>query len=752
MTQQRTIYILSLILLYCSCYPNSNYFGVTSFDKIEVPSPQSLIDSYLKKGAAYLYKPESFKKDMDSARVNFDSAFRLSKEIKDETFIHKCIFYYGELLFEENKYPEALVNLKKTAAYYHKNKKFEEEAEVWKKMGSRLFWKSPRSYTSIEEAVVSFEKAAMLYKILGLKEKYTDALKSIADAHLNQGRLQLAEKELLNVLSIYKKMKYKNLHFTYDLLADTKRLKGDLGKNLYYSLLCVKSMEQTGDLRFAPAFYEQLASAHRDLGHHEISISFLKKAISIIKSEKAIDYGSLYETTDLLSRELIAIKKPKQALHLVERTISEFPPKKSDDKAQALRSLAFCNDKNNQTAEAEYNYLKMIELYENEVPSLFLIDLSEAYFQTGIFYQKHQKLDKAKSYFHKSLNFPKGIVELNQIKEVNLSLFKIDSAQGNYLSSIHHFQLYKDLNDSIFNEKKNKQIEELQVLYGLEKKEKELSGLKLDMVQEKGKTNQAINMIKWGSGLVILLLIGLFLFWKSYQSKQKNNKLLESQKNEIDLKNNALHKLVGEKESLMKEIHHRVKNNLQIVMSLLRSQSSTLTNEEAFEAIQKSQQRLYAISLLHQKLYMTDIVREIEMKSYIDGLLENFNDTFDLSDRIDFKMDIESVYLHETQAISVGLILNETVTNAIKYAFPNQNKGTITIKLKPYLLKMILEISDNGIGLPSDFDLKTVSTLGTTLIKGLAEQLNGQAMFENQNGLTVRIEFAKANITDKSIN
>lgn len=270
------------------------------------------------------------------------------------------------------------------------------------------------------------------------------------------------------------------------------------------------------------------------------------------------------------------------------------------------------------------------------------------------------------------------------------------------------------------------------------------------MVEEKGKTNQAVNTIKFGSGLVILLLISLFLFWKSYKSKKKNNKLLQSQKNEIDQKNNTLQKLVSEKESLMKEIHHRVKNNLQIVMSLLRSQSSTLSNEEAFEAIQKSQHRLYTISLMHQKLYMTDIVREIEMRCYIHDLLENFTDTFDLYGRIDFERNLDLIYLHETQAISVGLILNEAVTNAIKYAFPDQNKGKIKVVLKTESLKIILEISDNGIGLPENFDMDTSSTLGTTLIKGLAEQLDGEVSFLNNNGLTVRVEFAKAVIKIES--
>ncbi|MCI9846827.1 histidine kinase dimerization/phosphoacceptor domain -containing protein [Flavobacterium pectinovorum] len=682
---------------------------------------------------------------MDSARFNFNKASILSQKIKNQDLIHECLFYYGEVLFEENNYTMAIKNFDKIIAFYQKNNRFEKEAKMWEVLGARLFWKFPRSFNTLEKSANYFDKASLLYKNLGLQEKYAYAVKSKADAHLNQGRLDLAEKELLQVLDIYNKIGYKKLHFTYDLLADTQRLKGDLGKSLNYSLLCVKSMESTGDYRFAPDFYEQLAVAYKDLGNHQLSIELLKKAISILKSDKEADFANLYEFTDLLSKELCEVNQHKEALHQVQKIIKEYPPKENVHKARILGSLAYCYNKNKQVELAESNYLKMIHLYEKKGHGFYIINLSEAYFQLGKFYQEHKKYEKAKNNFEKSLNFSKGIVELNQVKEANLYLFKIDSVQGKYFSAIKYFQKYKNLNDSIFNEKKNKQIEELQILYGLEKKEKEFSNLKLAMDAEKEKTTQAQNMIKFGAGIVLLLLACIVVFWKGYQSKQKNNKLLISQKNEIDQKNSALQKLVSEKESLMKEIHHRVKNNLQIVMSLLSSQSNTLKNKEAFDAIQKSQQRLYAISLLHQKLYKTDIVREIEMKNYIDDLLHNFADTFDLENRIHFEIEVEAIELDEAQAVSVGLILNETVTNSIKHAFPDKNQGTIAIVFKSQdSNKILFQISDNGIGLPEDFCFDASSTLGISLIKGLAEQLDGEVSFINDNGLTVRVEFIRS--------
>lgn len=705
------------------------------------------IKNLLKNGEAFLYKPDSYKIDMDSARINFNKAFVLSHKINDENLKHKCLFYYGELLFEENNYPKALEFYQKVMAFYQKTKQYKKEADLWTKQGKRLFWQSPRNFNSFDEAVICFDKAAALYKNLGRFEDYAYLIKYKADAHLNQGRLDLAEKELFQALGIYKKIGYKKLHFTYDLLADVNRLKGDLGKSLYYSLACVKYMEETKDFDFAPDFYEQLAIAYKDLGKHDLSIELLTKAIAILKSREEMDYTNLYSFTDLLSKELIQAKKPKQALKEVQNIIKEYPPKKNTDKAIIYGSLAYCYNKNSQTKRAEAKFIEMINLYEESNSPMYIIDLSKAYFEFGKFYEEHKSYDKAKVNFQKSLDFSSGIVELSQVKEANLYLFKIDSAKGNYITAIKYFQKYKNLNDSIFNEKKNKQIEELQILYGLEKKEKEFSALKSNMNAEKEKTIKAQSTIKFGICVVAFLLVSIILFWISYQSKKKNNELLMNQKNEIDHKNEALQKLVVEKESLMQEIHHRVKNNLQIVMSLLNSQSSTLKNKEAFDAIQKSQHRLYAISLLHKKLYRTDIVREIEMESYINDLLHNFRDTFDMQNII-FEVDLDPLLLDEAQAVSVGLILNESITNAIKYGFLENQKGTILISMKSLEnFKVKLQIKDNGIGFPKDFDIS--ESLGINLISGLAQQLDGEVSFFNDNGAVVEIQFIKNNISQK---
>lgn len=224
--------------------------------------------------------------------------------------------------------------------------------------------------------------------------------------------------------------------------------------------------------------------------------------------------------------------------------------------------------------------------------------------------------------------------------------------------------------------------------------------------------------------------------------KRKTNAILEAKQEEINSKNNKLERLVAEKEWLLKEIHHRVKNNLQIVISLLNTQSAYLDNQEALEAIQNSQHRMHAMSLIHQKLYQTDNLSSINMPWYIKELADYLKDSFDHEGKIKFELSLAAIDLDVAQAVPLGLILNEAITNAIKYAFPN-GKGIINILLEESDTNYLLRISDNGTGLPEDFELAETDSLGMNLMRGLAEQLDGTYTIQSDKGVIITINFIK---------
>ena len=235
-------------------------------------------------------------------------------------------------------------------------------------------------------------------------------------------------------------------------------------------------------------------------------------------------------------------------------------------------------------------------------------------------------------------------------------------------------------------------------------------------------------------GIVATLIIAGLLY-RQNRLKQRNN-------SEMAGKNQQLQRLMSEKEWLLREIHHRVRNNLQIVMSLLNSQSAFIDNETALTAIQDSQYRVHAMSLIHQKLYNSENVASIEMSFYIRELTSYLRDGYNTGQRIRFEYDIDPLELDVSQAVPIGLILNEAITNSIKYAFPDGRTGTITIALKKSdALHYQLIIADDGVGMPYEFSTQKTSSLGLKLIAGLSADLDGKFLIENNSGTTIKISF-----------
>ncbi|MBS7229605.1 ATP-binding protein [Flavobacterium psychroterrae] len=247
-----------------------------------------------------------------------------------------------------------------------------------------------------------------------------------------------------------------------------------------------------------------------------------------------------------------------------------------------------------------------------------------------------------------------------------------------------------------------------------------------------------------------LLFIILGLLFRLKKSKKKSHQILQSKDNEIGKRNEALNKLYAEKEWLLKELHHRVKNNLQIVISLLNTQSAYLENKDALLAIQDSQHRMNAMSLIYQKIYESENLEIIDMCWYIPELVNYLKGVFNTDKKISYKLDIECVDLDISKAIPLGLILNEAIINAIKYAYPETVQGEVNIRLKKIEDEMYqLIISDNGVGVPDHFELKNRNSLGMNLMHGLSSQVDGTFNIESKNGLTITINFKAKNKTQQ---
>lgn len=201
-----------------------------------------------------------------------------------------------------------------------------------------------------------------------------------------------------------------------------------------------------------------------------------------------------------------------------------------------------------------------------------------------------------------------------------------------------------------------------------------------------------------------------------------------------------------EKEALLKEIHHRVKNNLQVVSSLLGLQSRAVADAETRKMFQESQDRVHSMALLHESLYQSHNLSQIDFPEYIRQLAAHLFHSYGVAaERIHLQTDLDDLSLHLDAAVPCGLIINELISNSLKYAFPDGREGKIRIELRGLSDGSTrLVVADNGVGLRADIDWVNTRSLGLRLVRTLAQQLGAQLEVNTAEGMEVRLAFAAA--------
>jgi two-component sensor histidine kinase len=237
------------------------------------------------------------------------------------------------------------------------------------------------------------------------------------------------------------------------------------------------------------------------------------------------------------------------------------------------------------------------------------------------------------------------------------------------------------------------------------------------------------NMLTYA--VIVVFVLGFVVAFLSYQRISSKNKTIDLQKD--DLQKNLL-----EKENLLKEIHHRVKNNLQIISVIFDKQARLATDEQTKKLMREGQDRVFSIALVHENLYQSENLTTIRMRTYLEMLTQNIENSHKNEHQaIELSLDVDDSILEIDTAIPLGLILNELITNCYKYAFKNRTLGKIQICFHKKENDFVLTVKDNGIGLSDDFDVSKTKTLGMNLIRGLVRQISGKLDFSTDNQGTV---------------
>lgn len=342
---------------------------------------------------------------------------------------------------------------------------------------------------------------------------------------------------------------------------------------------------------------------------------------------------------------------------------------------------------------------------------------------------------KLRSYEKGEVNFllaEKIALELNMTEALSKTydgLSELYQQIGKFEKSLIYYKKYDSISNELFNESKTAIIEELDEKYQSVKKERKITELELyqktaDLAIVSSQNQRNIFMLITFTVIMIAVLLYLLV-----RSKSKRNTVIFTS--------------LQEKETLLKEIHHRVKNNLQVISSLLNLQAGSIDNEAASSAVKEGQHRVKSMALIHQKLYSTDDVRGVDIQDYLETLTSQLFQAFGLkSDKVVYKVDAAGLILDIDTVIPLGLIINELITNSIKHAFEGAEKGELQIQLKEIGDQLSVVVKDNGTGMNKE-EMEKVNSFGWKIIQSLSRKLKAEINIFSDSGTTVELTLSR---------
>ena len=712
------------------------------------PTDTKRAELLLDLGLGYVLKPGEYANDLDSALLLVRQAEKINESLGNRKVEARTYFVYSNIFREEGKIDSGRKYIEKSLELYKTLDVPEDMGFAWFEMANY--------YSDATEGISHkrdcFGQATPLFRLAGDKENEAFALKNMGDCNMVMENDTLAVKQLLSALVIYRSIGYKDLQGVYDLLGQAASWLGDYPDAVRYGLLALRTAEDRHDTSLQLCtIYNRLGVAYTNWNAWNQGIENWKKAMDIAIKYK--DIPAMRVVMQNLCAGLSRLGQYEEAIRY-ERLTQAAIKAPGDRLDSSYLALAYLDT---------YTWAKQFDkgrIYADELISLLKAhpdaarNSDLAYAVLFRYYMAIRRYTEAKE---NALTYLSMELAHNQKKKKARAyemMSGVDSALGNYKAALSDYKNYKKVTDSMLNETTSFQFAEQQVEYNTEQKDKDILLLKQQQEIEQARLRQTRGLNIIGAAGIIVLGLLLGLLYNRYRVNQRLNSELEVKQQLICEKTNALEELLNELEGLLsekdwlvREIHHRVKNNLQVVMSLLNSQSAYLTDERALSAIRESQNRVMAISLLHQKLYQSENLAVIDMPSYVKEVTEYLAENLDARPRIDFEVNVAPVALDVSQAVPLGLIINEAVTNAIKYAFPNGNKGHIMVSMETAADgRMLVTIQDNGIGLPEGYDGLHSPSLGMSLMKGLSKQLDGEFSLVNHVGLSVEVRFSPANI------
>lgn len=568
-------------------------------------------------------------------------------------------------------------------------------------------------------------------KQLNDKFRTAQSYKSIGIAYDIKGNLDsclINLNEALSIFSIIKRTDYQSHTLTDKAMAYYYR--GNYELALRNHLAALQLRTEMGNNKFIAMSYLNIGLVYRSRKDYANAIKFYKKSYELkedIKDEKGmlnclINIGAAYQTNGQFdSAYYYGLKGLQQAKKI-----------NSPDDIIAIKENLAASLVNLYRSDEALGYLQEAD---RERPSgdnkKNLVTHYETY---GDLYLQKNNREQAIQYFQKGLALAKSNNRMEAAEVFYRKLATCFYKQGNYQLAYDYSDKGNAISDTLLNEQNSRQVNEMSAVYETTEKETRIEKLNAANAISTANAQQRSSERNYFIFLSVLLLGLAAVIYKAFVNNKKKKEQLNAQ-------NKIIEQSLAEKEILLREIHHRVKNNLQIVSSLLSLQSNYIKDEQALDAVKESRNRVQSMSLIHQNLYQEENLTGINVQHYIEALTDNLFSSYNIHrDNIKMVKEIELINLDVDTVIPIGLILNELITNCLKYAFTNNTGGIIKVNLKKQNNILYLSVYDNGKGLPEDFKPGAKKSFGHKMINAFLQKLNGTINMYNDGGTKVDIE------------
>ncbi|MDN3492920.1 tetratricopeptide repeat-containing sensor histidine kinase [Winogradskyella bathintestinalis] len=606
----------------------------------------------------------------------------LTTTLERETNIEKKLEILSKLVDEAFQND---LNLAKTFAVKGANLAEQSQHRTWQPKFYEMQGRMHANLLDLDSASLNFDKALKGYTAINDKKGQATTYFKIGWVHKRKGQIEDALTVDLKALKLMESIDDKlGIAGAYNRISEDLSNQGKYKEAYAYALKTIELCKQNNletELAYA---YTAAGDTQIAMGNNEASFEYYDAALDLAKS---LNF-SIFDIINFSNNRANALKRKgdyKEAKVAYEEAMTKAKAVDYDNAIYVITAnLGEINLLLDNYTEALTYQLQTVATQENHGD---VSNLTENYHHLSTIYEKLNNYPKALEYQKKTL-------------EMRDSVAKIES---------------------------DKTMSQLMTQFETEKKDKTIEAQHTQIAQQR-KTQLLYIAI---AAILAFSLIDMFFSAKNIRKKRQALQVLNTK---LDTKNK-------QNELLLKEIHHRVKNNLEMVKSLIALQSAHLEDSATKDAMIASQNRVQSMGIIHQKLYQGTNLGAIEMKDYFLNLSDGILDAFNAEDKIKIECAMDELELDLDTAVPIGLIVNELLTNALKYAFPKNDSGKISIQLAQKTNDILhLEVADNGVG--KVFGITPKGTgFGTQLVQLLTQQLNGTMEEHNLKGTIISFEF-----------